>query len=57
MRVACLGFTEYFTDEVDSSLYLVDVTRLVLFDDQDSTYYAGSGGDVQEEDFPVFWCG
>jgi len=27
----CLGLAEYFTDEVDRSLHLVDVTRLVSF--------------------------
>ena len=53
MRVAFLGFAEYFADEVDGSLYFVDVTRLVALDDQDSIHYAGSGGNVQEEDFPV----
>ena len=31
LRVVCLGLAEYFTDEVDRSLHLVDVTRLVLF--------------------------
>ena len=56
LRVAQLGLAEYFTDEVDRSLYLVDVTQLVSFDEQDDTHHIGGGGDVQEEDFPVFWC-
>ena len=56
MGVACLGLAEYFADEVNPSLHLVDVTRLVLFDDQDGTHHIGGGGDVQEEDFPVLWC-
>ena len=32
------------------------MTRLVALDDQDGTHHIGSGGNVQEEDFPVFWC-
>ena len=36
MRVAQLGLAEYFTDEVDMSLYFVDVAWLVSFDDQRS---------------------
>ena len=56
MRVAFLGFAEYFADEVDGSLYFVDVTRLVALDDQDGTHHAGSGGDVQEEDLLILWC-
>jgi len=54
--VACLGLAEYFTDEVNQSLHLVDVTRLISFDDQDGTHHIGGGGDVQEKDFLVFWC-
>ena len=56
MWVACLGLTEYFTDEVNRSLHLVDVTRFVSFVDQDDAHHIGGGGDVQEEDFPVLWC-
>jgi hypothetical protein len=52
----CLGLTEYFTDEVNRSLHLVDVTRFVSFDDQDGAHHIGGGGNVQENDFPVFWC-
>ena len=37
-------------------LHLVDVTQLVSFDDQDGAHHIGGGGDVQEEEFPVFWC-
>ena len=55
MRVACLGLAQYFTDDLDGSLHLIDVTRLVALDDQDGAHHVGSGGDVQE-DFPVFWC-
>ena len=54
MEVACFGLAEYFTDEVNRSLHLVDMDRLVSFDDQDDTHHIGGGGDVQEEDFPVF---
>ena len=51
-----LGLSRYFTDEVDGSLHLVDGTRLVALDDLDGAHHVGSGGDVQEEDFPVFRC-
>ena len=50
-----LGLSQYFTDEVDGSLHLVNVTQLVALDEQNSTHHAGSGGNVQEEDFPGFW--
>ena len=33
LRIAQLGLTEYFTDEVDGSLYFVDMTGFVLPDD------------------------
>ena len=33
LRIAQFGLTESFTDEVDGSLYFVDMARLVLFDD------------------------
>ena len=56
MWVTCLVLVEYFTDEVDGSLHVVGVTQLVALDDQDGTHHVGSGGNVQEEDFPVFWC-
>ena len=46
MWVTCLGLAEYFTDEVDRSLYLVDVARLVSLDGQDGAYHVGGGGDV-----------
>jgi hypothetical protein len=51
--VTCLRLAEYFTDEVYGSLYLVDVSRLVTLDDQDSTHHTGSGGNVHEEDFLI----
>ena len=53
--MTCLGLAEYFTDEVDRSLHLVDVTRLISLNDQDGAHHIGCGGNVQE-DFPVFWC-
>ena len=56
MGVACLGLAEYFADEVNRPLHLVDMTRLVSFDDRDGTHHIGGGGDVQDEDFPIFWC-
>jgi hypothetical protein len=56
LGVAYHGLAEYFTNEVNQSLHLVDMTWLVSFDDQDGTHHVGGGGDVQEEDFPVFWC-
>jgi hypothetical protein len=34
LRIAQLGLTEYFTDEVDGLLYFVDMAQLVTFDDQ-----------------------
>ena len=36
LRIAQLGLIEYFTDEVNKSLYFVDMARLVSFDDQGS---------------------
>ena len=33
MRIAQFGLTKYFTDEVDGSLYFVDMTGFVLPDD------------------------
>ena len=56
LGVACLGLAEYFTDEVNQSLHLVDMTRLVSLDDQDGAHHVGGGGDVHEKDFPVIWC-
>ena len=40
--VACVGLAEYFTDEVNRSLHLVDVTWLVSFDDQGSANHMSS---------------
>ena len=34
LEVAQFGLAEYFIDEVDESLYLVDMAWLVSFDDQ-----------------------
>ena len=48
LRIAHLGLTEYFTDEVDGSLYFVDMARLVLFDDQGSADHVRSCRDVEE---------
>ena len=56
LGVAHFGLTEYFTDEVDRSLHLVDVSWLVSLDDQDDAHHISGGGDVQEKDFPIFWC-
>ena len=54
MWVACLGLADYFADEVDRSLHLVDVSWLVSLDDQDDAHHISGGGDVQEKDFPIF---
>jgi hypothetical protein len=32
------------------------MTRLISFVDQDCAHHIGGGGDVEEEDFPVFGC-
>ena len=48
LRIAQLGLTEYFTDEVDGSLYFVDMARLVSFDDQGSADHVHSCRDVEE---------
>ena len=48
LRIAQLGLTEYFTDEVDGSLYFVDMARLVSFDDQGSADHVRSCRDVEE---------
>ena len=62
LKVAHFVLAAYFADEVNWSLYLVDMTRLVAFDDQDCAHHIGGGGDVEEEDFPIVgrgqdgWC-
>ena len=48
LRVAQLGLAEYFTDEVDGSLYLVDVAWLVPFDDQGGVDHMSGCHDVEE---------
>ena len=48
LGVAQLGLAEYFTDEVDGLLYLVDVARLVSFDDQGGANHMGGCRDVEE---------
>ena len=55
LRVAQLGLAEYFTDEVDGSLYLVHVTWLILFDNQGHTDHVGSRRDLEEQSLSVFW--
>ena len=51
------GLTEYFTDEVDRALYLVDVARLVSFDDQDCAHHMSGGSYVEVKDLPIVECG
>ena len=46
LRIAQLGLTEYFTDEVDGSLHFVDMARLVSFDDQGSADHVRSCCDI-----------
>ena len=48
LGVAQLGLAEYFTDEVDGSLYLVDMARLVSFDDQGSADHVLGFCDIEE---------
>ena len=48
LRIAQLELTEYFTDEVDGSVYFVDVTRLISFNDQGATDHVRSCRDVEE---------
>ena len=52
MKVGHFGLTAYFADEVNWSLYLVDMTQLVAFDDQDCAHHMSGGSDVKEKDFP-----
>ena len=44
--VVQLGLAEYFTDELDGSLYFVDMARLVSFDDQGSADHVRSCRDI-----------
>ena len=46
LRIAQLELTEYFTDEVDGSVYFVDMARLVSFDDQGSADHVRSCHDI-----------
>ena len=48
LRIAQLGLIEYFTDEVDGSLYFVDMARLVSFDDQGSADHVLGFRDIEE---------
>ena len=48
LGVAQLGLAEYFTDEVDGSLYLVDVAWLISFDDQGGVDHVCGCRDVEE---------
>ena len=48
MRVAQLGFTEYFTDGENGSLDLVYMTWFVSFDGQGGADHMGGGRDVEQ---------
>ena len=48
LGVAQLGLAEYLTDEVDGSLYLVNVTWLVSFDDQGGADHISGCRDVEK---------
>ena len=48
MRVAQLGFTEYFTDGENWSLDLVYMTWFISFDNRGYANHVGSGRDVEE---------
>ena len=48
LRIAQFGLTESFIDEVDGSLYFVDMARLVSFDDQGSADHVCSCRDIEE---------
>ena len=48
LSIAQLGLAEYFTDEVDGSLYFVNMARLVSFDDQGSADHVRSCRDIEE---------
>ena len=54
LRIAHLGLTEYFTDEVDGSLYFVDMAWLVSFDDQGGADHVRGCHDVEEQHLPIF---
>ena len=46
-----LGFIEYLTDEIDWSLYLVDVARLIALDHHGSGDHSISCRNVKQEGF------
>ena len=48
MGIAQLGLAEYFTDEVDGSLYLVDIAWFISFDDQGGADDVRGCRDVEE---------
>ena len=48
LRIAQLGLAAYFTDEVNRSLYFVDMARLVSFDGQGGADHMSSCRDVEE---------
>ena len=55
LEVAQFGLAEYFIDEVDESLYLVDMAWLVSFDDQGGADHVRGCHDVEEQHLPIFW--
>ena len=48
MRIAQFGLTKYLTDEVDGSLYFVDMARFISFDNQGSADHVRSCRDIEE---------
>jgi len=48
LRIAQFGLTESCTDEVDGSLYFVDMAWLVSFNDQGSADHVCSCRDIEE---------
>ena len=51
MWVPSLGFIEYLTDEIDWSLYLIGVARLIMLDHHGSGDHLISCRNVKQEGF------
>ena len=50
-----LGAIEYFTDEVDGSLYFMDVSWFISLDDQGSAHHMDGAGNVKDKDLPFLY--
>jgi hypothetical protein len=52
LLIVHLGVTKYFTNEVERSLNLLDVSWLISLDDKDSANHMGGSHDVEEQVSP-----